>query len=88
MVYLVTYDMHKSYNYDGVADAIDKISTDSCRIQDSVWFINSSRRAKDIYLNIQSCISNKDELLVIEVTSNWSTNSWTKSVGDKIRSWF
>lgn len=89
MVYLVTYDMHGGYDYSGIEDVIKVISAGRYHhAQGSVWLLKSSQSAASIYTALKTALCSDDELLVVEITNNWKTNSWDKTTGDIIRSWF
>lgn len=73
MNYLVSYDLNKSgKNYDGVYEAIKSASNGVwCHALESVWIIQSSLSAKDIYGKVAPFIDLDDRLLVVGLTGEW-----------------
>ncbi|MGA6984818.1 MAG: hypothetical protein WBZ01_02085 [Terriglobales bacterium] len=64
-VFIVSYDLRKpDYNYDPLYEALDKI--EAKHIQDSVWGVNTSSTATDVFDYLRQFLHNeKDRLFVV-----------------------
>lgn len=64
--YIVAYDLNKKgKNYDGLIDAIKKISGAWCHALESTWFVTSNLTAMQILEKLRSQIDSDDELFVM-----------------------
>lgn len=72
MKYMISYDLNKhDKNYDGLIEAIKKVSTAWCCPCKSTWMIHSSYTdAAEVYKRLSSEIDQNDYLVVCEITGN------------------
>ena len=63
-VFLISYDLRKpDYDYQPLYDALDEVS--ASHIQDSVWGINTSSSAKEVYEYLWQHMHNKKDRLFV-----------------------
>ena len=84
--YLISYDLNEpGKNYDDLYEAIKNASNGTwCKPLRSVYVIQSSLSAKQIYDKLSPCLDANDLILVIEVTKHayWYLN---KKVSDYLQ---
>jgi CRISPR-associated endonuclease Cas2 len=79
-VYLVTYDLNKAdKDYEDLIDAI-KAYGSYCKLQRSVWFIDSNDSASQIRDDLKQHIDKNDDLFVGEMRKHWAGANKMKCV--------
>jgi hypothetical protein len=75
---MITYDLNRpGQNYSRLYEEINKIArNDAIHPLKSVWFIVYPGTAKDIYTYLQSFIDKNDEMIVCQMTKDYS--GWVK----------
>lgn len=83
-VYMIGYDLNnKGKNYDGLIDAIKKISGVWCKALESTWFVKTNLTATEILQILRLQIDNDDELLVVKASA---PGTWV-GLGQKQSDW-
>ena len=71
MVYLITYDLNKSgQRYQDLYDLLETYDYIRDSGLDSVWFISTSKSAKQLSDHIQTIMDKNDRLIVTKLIKN------------------
>lgn len=82
MIYLITYDLRvPGQNYSDLIDEIKTVGSDWAKPCESTWFVESNLTAETI-LDRLTAIDATDKVVVISVSTPWSTYGLDKDVLD------
>lgn len=87
-VYIVSYDIKTDNDdaYEEVYEILNKYN--HCRMQDSVWLLDSSKSAAEIFDELDELLEEGDKLFVCRLRKSWKNrgkcSTWLKN---KSRSW-
>ncbi|ERK31565.1 hypothetical protein [Clostridium intestinale] len=71
MVYIISYDLNKpGQDYNKLYDRIRTLN-DYYHVLDSTWLVSTNKTAKEVYSVLQPVGDTNDNILVIQVTSNY-----------------
>ena len=71
MVYIISYTLHHTHDYEPLHKAIKDISGIWWHHTTSAWLTESSLSAAQIFNLLQAHVHNADDLLVIRVQGDW-----------------
>lgn len=82
---LITYTANSSHrSYDEIIDAIKEIG-DFCKIKDTVWIVDTSLNTVTLRDKLKKHIGIDDELTVITLSDDWSTQNHSNEVNNWLR---